>query len=83
MTITGGWKGAGGAGAADQIQIWNGAAFETYWFRANAAGSIQQWRRISPGDSTDYSNSLLLHGDHALIIRTQEAGSQRVVDESD
>jgi hypothetical protein len=83
MILTNGWKGAGAASAADQIQLWNGTGFDTYWFRANTSGSTQQWRSLSPADTTNYMTSPLLNGDKAILIRTQQPGAQHVVDEVD
>ena len=78
LVKAGGWKGGGSAAAADQLQIWNGTLFQTYWFRANYAGTTQEWRALSPADTTNYLNApALLHGDKAVIIHTQEVGAQR------
>lgn len=78
LNKAGGWSGGGSAAAADQVQIWNGTAFQAYWFRANHAGTVQEWRAFSPADPTNYLNTpALLHGDKAVIIHTQGAGAQR------
>lgn len=73
-----GWKGTGSSGASDHFQIWNGMSFDSYWLRANAAGSVEQWRSTQPGNTTDYMNSGLLHGDKALFINSRQ-DAQRLV----
>lgn len=79
MVTVKGWKGAGASGGADHFQIWGGSSFQAYWLRANASGSTQQWRSITPADTTDYMNSNLIHGDKAMFINSRQR-AQRLVD---
>ena len=79
MVKSNGWNGGGSATSADQVQVWNGTAFLPYWFRANHAGSVQEWRGFSPADMTNYLNTpALLHGDKAVMIHTQQPTTRRV-----
>lgn len=70
MVKENGWVGSGSTSTADQAHVWNGTSFGVYWFRANASGSIQEWRSSNSSDTTDHMhNTSLFHGSSSIFVK--------------
>jgi len=80
MNIAGGFVGAGSAASADQILFLDPTtgSYSTYWFRANVAGTTQQWRSLNAADTTDYMNTTsFFDGTKAVFIVKTAADGDR------
>lgn len=64
-------KGSGSAGSSDQVLFYDRATggFTAYWFRANAGGTIAQWRSLDGADTTDYSTLPIEPGAGVFVLR--------------
>lgn len=64
-------KGAGSSGSADRVLFFDRASggFTTYWFRANAGGTIAEWRSLDSADTTDYSSMSIEPGIGVFVVR--------------
>jgi uncharacterized protein (TIGR02597 family) len=68
--------GGGGVSTADQILVFNGTGYDSYYYQTSGIGGVG-WRR--GGDSiTDVANSVLFPED-GLIIKRQQTGAVNVV----
>jgi YVTN family beta-propeller protein len=54
---------------SDQIQLWNGTAYEGYWLAR--LGTITRWTALANSRLTDVSASLPLIAQHAFFLRAQ------------
>lgn len=63
--------GSGSAGSADQVLFYDRTTggFTAYWFRANAGGTIAQWRSLDGADATDYSTLPIEPGAGVFVLR--------------
>ena len=76
MVKLNGWIGTGSASTADQLHLWTGTGFSSYWFNANVSGSIQKWLSTNSAITTDRMNDgTLLPESRAYMVQRRSADS--------
>lgn len=81
MLKTNGWTGSGSASTADQVNLWTGTGFDSYWFNANVSGSIQKWLSTNAANTTDSMNdATFFKAGQAIMVQKQSADTTYTVD---
>ena len=70
FTVANGFTGSTVVSNADQIQVWNGTGFDTYYLLVS--GTIQQWRKVG-GGTTDYMNTNIFGFDKSVFVKSNKA----------
>lgn len=65
-------------GTADQLLVWTGSAFSTYWYRQNSTGTTREWRNIDTG-TTVHSNTSFLSASQAIFVKPLATSPNDVV----
>jgi uncharacterized protein (TIGR02597 family) len=74
MNGANGFTGANDAANADQILVFNGSSYETYFLYRSTDGSTEAWRKLN-SDTTSYSSTQLLAASDSVFIRKVAADS--------
>jgi uncharacterized protein (TIGR02597 family) len=77
MNCANGFTGASDAAQADQILVFNGAAYDSYFLYRSADGATEAWRKVG-SDATNYSTAQLLASSESVFIRKVAADASYV-----
>jgi uncharacterized protein (TIGR02597 family) len=60
---------------ADNVLIWNGTAWDTYFWTGNVGSPVNIWKRVG---NTDRSNTIIYPDDGVFVVRKSTAGPATV-----